>query len=125
MIGERASVVLIDDDEHILTIFGQILSFSGFDIQTFRSPHDALTHIKQYSPRVVISDVRMDAMDGFELVVHLNELDPPPRVILLTGYYQREFEEKAKANGVAMLLEKPVRGQDLAQAVREILSETP
>lgn len=121
MIGERIALVLVDDDEQILVIVSQYLSFSGFDVHTFNNPLTALEFIREHQPRVVISDVRMEPINGFEFSKQINGLPSPPQVILMTGYYQREFEALAEASGVAKILEKPVRGDDLVQIVRQLI----
>ncbi len=120
MIGERTTLVLIDDDEQILVIVSQFLTFSGFEVKSFSDPNEAMVFIRSYQPQVVISDVKMGAVNGFDLARQLRDFEHPPHVILMTGYYQREFEMEAEAAGVAKILEKPVRGEDLVQVVRQL-----
>lgn len=83
----RRRIILIDDDENILTVFGKALKQKGFDVETALSARDALTRLARGRYDVILSDIRMPGFDGKQLFAFLDEHLPADRdrVAFLTG----------------------------------------
>ena len=117
--------MLVDDEEDILSVFSKYLSQQGYNVHAFSSPEIAYEHFK-YSPTecaVVISDVRMPGMTGFQLTRKLKELNSDVKVILMSAFQisVSEFQLVLPHAPVDGFLEKPVSLQKLSDLVREQL----
>ena len=80
----------------------------------------ALSMMQELMPDIVLSDIRMPFLDGFELISHLKKVMPWVRVIIISGYGDFEYAQKAIRLGVDQYLLKPVRQQELVKAITEL-----
>ncbi len=80
----------------------------------------ALSMMQELMPDIVITDIRMPFLDGFELIRHAKAMMPWLKVIILSGYGDFESAQKAIALGVDQYLLKPVRQADLTRVVEEV-----
>lgn len=83
----QGRVLLIDDDETVLTILGKALSQEQFELEMATSGRDAVTRLARSDYDVILSDIRMPGLDGKQLFAFLDEHLPEAkeRVIFLTG----------------------------------------
>ena len=124
--GGSETVLVIDDEENILTIAGEILTGSGYHVLTARDGESAL---EIYRPRageidLVILDISMPGMGGRRCLEEILELNPAARVIISSGYLEEERDGAAKTPGAAGFIGKPYRLPDLLRKVRAVLDGT-
>lgn len=115
-------VRLVDDDPDLLAAQEQSLRLAGFRAETFADPAEALRGLGPDWPGVVLSDVRMPGMDGFQLFERIHALDPELPVILLTGHGDVPMAVAALKQGVYDFLTKPIGGGPLAAALARAAS---
>lgn len=108
---------LVDDDPDLLEAQAQALQIAGFRTEVFSDPAQALRGLGREWPGVVLSDVRMPGMDGFQLFERIHAMDPELPVILLTGHGDVPMAVAALKQGVYDFLTKPIGGGPLAAAV--------
>jgi CheY-like chemotaxis protein len=116
----KKSVVLVDDDKDILTTLKHGLEANNYQVYAFDSPLEALEYMKQVnSHEVLISDIRMPAMTGFELAKQVNKDHPDMWIILLTSFeiHRSEFEKIFPSTKIDALINKPVSINRLVDAV--------
>jgi two-component system C4-dicarboxylate transport response regulator DctD len=111
-------VRLIDDDADLLAAQTQALKIAGFRPEPFTSAARALEGLSADYPGVILSDVRMPGMDGFELHRRVQALDPDLPVILLTGHGDVPMAVAALKAGAWDFLTKPTGSEALAAALR-------
>ncbi len=113
----RLKVLIVDDEPPARERLRALLSELGEPevIGAAATGAEALAHVHELAPDVVLLDVRMPGMSGLEVARHLNVLDEPPAVIFTTAYDQYAVEA-FEANAVGYLL-KPVRKEQLAAAL--------
>ncbi len=110
-------VRLVDDDADLLAAQVQALKIAGFAVEAFASAPEALAGLTPDWPGVVLSDVRMPGMDGFEFFQRLHAMDPDLPVILLTGHADVPMAVAALKQGAYDFLSKPVGADPLAAAL--------
>ncbi len=115
-------VRLVDDDADLLDAQVQALDIAGFRTEAFSDPALALRGLGPDWPGVVLSDVRMPGMDGFQLFQRIHALDAELPVILLTGHGDVPMAVAALKQGVYDFLTKPIGGGPLAAAVARAAS---
>src|SRR5688572_19347344 len=114
-------VVAIDDEEDALTLLRVVLEAAGAEVTTFSSPGTALEHLGQVKPQVLVVDLGMPEMDGFELISRIRQSkDAAIRGIpaaALTAFARSEDRTKALRSGFEMHLAKPVDPGELVASV--------
>jgi DNA-binding NtrC family response regulator len=113
-------VCVVDDEPAIVEMLLESLRALGYDAVGTDDPLEALAHIKSGRCRAVISDIKMPAMDGRDLLDQALKLDPSVHVILMTGYYSLDSAVDAIRRGAADYLSKPVDRGRLRKTLDEI-----
>jgi len=114
-------VLAIDDEEDALTLLRVVLEAAGASVTTLASPLIALERIADVSPHVLVVDLGMPAIDGFELIKRIrNSTDTRVRSVpaaALTAFARSEDRTKALQSGFEMHLSKPVDPGELVASV--------
>lgn len=115
--GDQRVVHLIDDDAALRDAVGLLLRTEGFTVTSYNS---ALAFLKAASPGAqgcVVTDVRMPAMDGIELISRMKEKQISIPVVVLTAYADVPLAVEAMKLGAVDLIEKPFKDEALIVAV--------
>lgn len=115
-------VLIVDDEETDLLLMQSILARAGYDTQVAVTGEDALRQYLTESVDVVVTDLQMPDVHGFELITILREFENPPAVIAVsgTGPFQLHM---AEALGAKWTLTKPVSPDLLLDAVTRALRD--
>jgi DNA-binding response OmpR family regulator len=120
--GKRIMVV---DDEYDLTLFFRLsLEYHGFEVETYNDPRKALSNFKPDYYDLVILDIKMPKMDGFELYNELKKRDRNVKVCFLTAseLYYEEFRKKEYcALDKNLFIQKPIDNEELYKEVNKII----
>ncbi|MEY4921678.1 MAG: hypothetical protein RLY17_395 [Pseudomonadota bacterium] len=112
-----ANLLLVDDDPSLLKLLGMRLTSEGFNVTTAESGQQALRLLIREKIDIVISDLRMDEMDGMALFVEIQKHQPGMPVIILTAHGSIPDAVAATQQGVFSFLTKPVDRDALYQAI--------
>jgi CheY-like chemotaxis protein len=114
-------VLAIDDEEDALNLLRVVLEAAGAEVTTLGSPGAALERIREVKPHVLVIDLGMPVMDGFELIARIRQCtDPSVRGIpaaALTAFARSEDRTKALRSGFEMHLAKPIDPGELVASV--------
>ena len=119
-----AQLLLVDDDPSLLKLLGMRLSSEGFRVTTAASGQEALRQLAREPIDLVISDLRMDEMDGMALFSEIQKRQPGMPVIILTAHGSIPDAVAATQQGVFSFLTKPVDRDALYQAIDDALSQS-
>ena len=114
-------ILLVDDDAEIRAATAQALELAGFDVQKFASADRVLEMTSFGFPGVVLTDIRMPAMDGLTLMTRVHEIDRDIPVILLTGHGDVRLAVRAMREGAYDFVEKPYDANQLSEIVTRAL----
>jgi PAS domain S-box-containing protein len=121
----KEHILVVDDEENILSIRKRLLSKLGYHVTTFLNGREALESFskapEQYD--LLLSDMTMPNMDGRELLVKIREIRPTIPAILCTGHSELIDREKAEECGFQAFLEKPIPPISLANTLHELLHD--
>ncbi|CDH06037.1 putative response regulator in two-component regulatory system (EBP family) [Xenorhabdus bovienii str. oregonense] len=112
-----ARLLLVDDDPGLLKLLGMRLTSEGFRVTTAESGHEALRLLAKEKVDLVISDLRMDEMDGMALFAEIQKQHPGMPVIILTAHGSIPDAVAATQQGVFSFLTKPVDRDALYKAI--------
>src|SRR5438046_6007724 len=112
-----ASILVVDDDENIRELLRMHLSAAGYDVHVARDAISAGYLVLRSPPNLIITDVNMPHMDGFEFIAALkaDKTLPDIPVIFLTSVEEGDY--RGKALGAVGYITKPVRADRLLQLV--------
>ena len=116
---DKMKLMLVDDEERLLSSVARLLSKKGIDAVTATSGAEAIEKLKHQTIHVVILDVKMPGMDGNETLVEIKRLFPMVEVIMLTGHATVESAVDGLKFGATDYLMKPIGIDELIQKAEE------
>ena len=114
-------VLVVDDDENILSAFKGFLKSEGCTMLAARSTQEAMKKIKHHHVNLLITDIRLNYQSGVNLFMAIKGAQPDVPVIVITGYPDSVREEEVKAYGADYFFLKPLDLDKLREAVRKCL----
>lgn len=118
---KQANIMVVEDDNPLRLLVSDVLEDLGHSVTEAASPQAALevSSLRPYD--LIVTDVRMEGMDGIELLLHLRDRQPQAHSLVMTGYADESVPRRAMAAGAADYIYKPFTASQFLQAVRRIL----
>ena len=117
----RAKILAVDDDPGLLRLLTIRLRSENYEVEAVQSAAEALAAMARFRPDLVITDLRMDQMDGIGLLKELQARWPGLKVILLTAHGTIPDAVRATQSGAFSFMTKPVEKQELLEQVQKAL----
>jgi CheY-like chemotaxis protein len=119
----KHTVLIVDDDSVALDILEGHLASEGYNLILTSSGFEALRHLERDQPDLIVLDVMMPHLDGFEVCqrIKANGRWRHIPVILVTGFWDQEQMDRGITAGAESFLPKPVDGNELRSLVRLML----
>ncbi|AQV01069.1 MULTISPECIES: response regulator [Desulfococcus] len=114
-------VLFVDDDENVLNGYKHALFRSPWKIHTASSARKALEILSTESISLIVTDIKMPEMHGFELIEEIRKIDTSLPVIVCSGYHGLKSEADLYFHNIAGFVEKPVEMPVLAAKIKEML----
>ena len=116
--AEKKTILSIDDDTMTLKVVTALLS-SEYNLQISKSAADALILMDKHSPDLILLDIEMPDISGFEF---LHSIKKNPKfmnipVVIVSGHYETEFLIHAEHNGASAVVAKPIEKDDLHKKI--------
>ncbi len=119
--------LLIADDEHrVCQLIEKIIPWEEYDVKLTGVAYngiDAFELIKELQPDIVITDIRMPGYDGISLIEKTRKLDSDISFIIVSGYRDFEYAQKALKFGAEDYLLKPISGDELKRIVQKVIGK--
>jgi len=121
------SIAVVDDEPDIAEVLKRGLEQNGFSVEAFTDPESALRKFRPGAYDMMIIDIRMPKLNGFDLYRELRKKDGKIKVVFLTAFeiYYDEFRKMFPTIDVRAFIRKPVSISTLVTQVRSTLSESP
>ena len=117
----RGKILLVDDDPGLLRLLSIRLRAEGYEVEAVESAHRALGALNRFSPDLVITDLRMDKMDGIGLLKELQTRSPGLRVVIITAHGTIPDAVTATQHGAFGFLTKPIDKEELLTLVERAI----
>jgi DNA-binding response OmpR family regulator len=119
--------IMVVDDEYDLTLFYRIsLEYYGFEVEIYNDPKKALSSFEPDYYDLIILDIKMPNMDGFELYKEIKEKDPNARACFLTAseFYNKEFRTREyHALNKELFIRKPIENKELVREINRLIEK--
>lgn len=115
-------IVVIEDDREISNTIQTVLKASGYEVYAATNGSDGKDLISSKSPDLVLTDMMMPRVGGFPVLEFLNELESPPKVIMMTANEGSRHKAYAEMLGVFDYLRKPFAMEVMLDAVSRALA---
>ena len=125
--SDKLRIMVIDDEEIVGKRLKPALEKRGDIIESFVNSKEALARLAEEHFDIVITDIRMDEIDGLEVLDYIKSHSSDTKVIMITGYATVEVAREALAKGAFDFIAKPFKPEDLRiiinKAVKELNAE--
>ncbi len=122
--SSRGRILLVDDDPSLLRLLSIRLEKSGFTVDAVKDARTAVQLLQRKLPNIVITDLRMDEMDGMDLLKRLHSDHPSLPVLIMTAHGTIPDAVKAMQSGAMGFLTKPINREELLDHVENAMSIT-
>jgi len=114
---KKLEVMVVDDEPIVGKRLKPALAKYGYDVEVFDNPVKALNRFDEKKFDVVVTDLRMDEIDGINVLEHVNKKTKDTKVIFITGYATVENAREALIKGAFDFIAKPFKPNDLRMAI--------
>ena len=122
------NILLVDDELDVIYTIKNVLEDNGFNVDCFNHPVIALESYRSNFYDLVVLDIKMPKMDGFELYIKLKEKDSRTKICFLTAseMYHEKFrkarDEFGRTIGEDYFIQKPIKTEDLIKKLTSIMN---
>lgn len=114
-------ILLVDDEESIREVLSIMLHREGYQVDAVSDGQQAVERLKDHGYDLVISDIKMPRLNGFELLAHIKERFPDTAVIMITAFSTTEEAVEAMKNGAYDYIIKPFKNEEIRLVVQNAL----
>jgi len=115
--ADQLEVLLLDDEAIVGKRLKPALTKIGCNVEVFEDPRAALDRIDQKEFDIVVTDIRMDEIDGLQVLDHVSKKSSRTKVIMITGYAMMSLAREAMEKGAFDFIAKPFQPNDLRKVI--------
>jgi DNA-binding response OmpR family regulator len=119
-------ILVVDDEPDLTKVSTLALEYHGFKVDTFNDPQEALSKFKPGSYDLIILDIKMPKMDGFELYHEIKKKDNNAKVCFLTAselYYEEFRNKEYRALDRNLFIRKLIDNEDLVKEINKMIKK--
>jgi len=116
---KKLEILIIDDEPIVGKRLKQALTKFGIAVEVFEDPEIAVNRLRDKHFDIVVTDIRMDKIDGIQILERVLERSDHTRVIIITGYATMEVAQEALAKGAFDFIAKPFKPNDLRTVINK------
>jgi DNA-binding NtrC family response regulator len=123
MATKKSSILVVDDEDALRTVLSSELMNEGYEVRSASDGDEAITEIQKSPFDLVLLDIKMPRMNGFEVLKFIKESHPKTKVVMLTGFADLKNAIESKKLGADDFVSKPYDLVDLLTTIERVLSE--
>ena len=116
---KKLQIMIIDDEPIVGKRLRPALTKFGIEVEVFEDSAKAKDRLKEKNFDIVVTDVRMDKLDGIQILEYIRECCDHTKVIIITGYATVEVAQEALAKGAFDFIAKPFKPNDLRAVINK------
>jgi len=114
-------ILILDDEPIVGQRLKATLEKEGHRVETFVNPLEAVSRLEEKTFDIVVTDIRMDDMDGIEILELVRQKSAHTKVIMITGYATLEVARESLAKGAFDFIAKPFKLKEMRQAIEKAM----
>jgi two-component system response regulator SaeR len=116
-------ILLVDDEPDVIEFQKHYLERRKYEVITAVNTKEAIEAIKNSSPDIAFCDIKLEtSTSGFDILEQAKKLKPEMVIYLVTGYLDKETEQKGLSLGAKEVLTKPLPNEQLEKRIKEMFS---
>ncbi|MBU1625934.1 response regulator [bacterium] len=120
---DKIDILVLDDEPIVGKRLKPALEKSGYEVEIFQDPEEAIKRINEKEFDIVVTDIRMEDIDGIQILEHVSIKSTRTKVIIITGYATVEMAREALAKGAFDFIAKPFKPNDLRAVIERAAKE--
>ena len=116
---ERLRILVLDDEPIVLKRLGPALERAGYTVEVFSRSSDAAGRVTEQQFDIVITDLKMEGLDGMQFLTQVKEHSPETEVIVITGFATMDTAKESFQKGVFDFLAKPFKLGEIVETVKK------
>jgi DNA-binding NtrC family response regulator len=121
MMDSHEKILVVDDEKNVRVLFERILAKEGYEVECAASGSEAIDKLANNSFDLVVTDLKMEGIDGLDLIRKGKKTNQAIPFILISGYGTAQTAVSAAQEGADVYLMKPIDMKDLKLAVKRAL----
>ncbi len=119
--SSKYRILIVDDEESMRDFLSIMLHREGYQVDTSIDGVQAVSHLREHSYDLVISDIKMPRMNGLELLAHIKERTPETVVLMVTAFSSTDEAVEAMKQGAYDYITKPFKNEEIRLIVKNAL----
>jgi DNA-binding NtrC family response regulator len=115
--------MVVDDEAIVGKRLQPALEKDGYEVEVFGDGEEAIARLREADFDIVVTDIRMENVDGLQLLEHITTRSPRTKVIMITGYATVEIAREALLKGAFDFIAKPFKPADLRAVIKKAAGE--
>ena len=120
----KLKILVVDDDENIREVLEDLLLLEGHEILLAEDGEQALQIFEEYLPDLIITDLGMPGISGWEVAKSIKGKDPSKKVIVISGWGATLQKDQLEENFVDQVLAKPFHLEQVKKIIAEVMAKT-
>ncbi|MFQ5797369.1 MAG: response regulator [Bacteroidota bacterium] len=121
--ADKKKILVVDDEDALRTVLSSELAGEGYEVETAADGDEAMNVVQMKPFDLVLLDIKMPKVDGFEVLKFLKSKYPDIKVIMLTGFADLKNAIESKKLGAEDFVSKPYDLVDLLTTIERVVSE--
>lgn len=121
--ADKRRILVVDDEDSLRTVLSGELISEGYDVQTAADGDEAIGIVQKETFDLLLLDIKMPRMNGFEVLKLVKEQNPKTKVVMLTAFADLKNAIESKKLGAEDFVSKPYDLVDLLTTIERVLSE--
>jgi excisionase family DNA binding protein len=125
-IVRKKKILIVDDDDNVIRSVQRVLKMEkGYEVETAVDGFDAGRKIVEFDPDMVLLDIRMPGMDGYEVARRIKQMPEGAKIkiIAISAYFKEEGRQTILSIGADACMDKPFNNEQLVEKIRDILNQ--
>lgn len=121
--NEKTTILILDDEPIVSKRLKPSLEKKGYAVETFTESLEALKRVREKTFDIVITDLKMEGVDGMQFLTEVKERSPQTEVIVITGFATMDTAKESFKKGVFDFLAKPFKLSEIAAVIKKAESK--
>jgi len=115
----KTSILILDDEPIVSKRLQPALEKMGYEIESFYKSSEAMERVRERNFDIVVTDLKMEGIDGMQFLAEVKRLSPSTEVIVITGFATLDTAKESMRKGVFDFLAKPFKLGEIQEVIRK------